>query len=82
MKLSPSALACGSSLAFLQPASVQAEIVVTNLCKVQHLVNRSTGHNAREEEGEGGARSYQHKSCPILLQRACHTRQLVVFFIQ
>ena len=82
MKLSPSALACGSSLAFLQPASVQAEIVVIKLCNVQCLIIQSTGHDVREEEGEGGARSYQHKSCSILLQGTCHTRQLVVFFIQ
>ena len=82
VKLSPSALACGSFFAFLQPASVQAEIVVIKLWRVQRLVIQSAGHDVREEEGEGCARSYQHKICSFLLQRACYTRQLVVFFIE
>ena len=82
VKLSPSALACGSFFAFLQPASVQAEIVVIKLWRVQRLVIQSAEHDVRKKEGEGCARSYQHKICSFLFQRACYTRQLVVFFIE
>lgn len=43
VKLSPSALACGSFFASLQPASVQAEIEVEKLRRGQHWVIQSIG---------------------------------------
>lgn len=86
-KLSPSD-AWGSLLAFLHPASVQAEMVVINLNAKQ---TGSTMHerdiwrrrktNARDEKTEGSPQTRENKPDAYLLQGTREGTELVELFV-
>lgn len=77
--------AWGSFEAFLHPASVHAEMVVTNL-KIEGTMHDETGKymmgsDARNKKAECTASTRENEADAYLLESACKASELVILFV-